>query len=810
MKHYIYSLFAAALFTLHACSDDVIDDPEANKPEDQKERISFTVSDEAGSLSRYATRTSANPATGFTSATQIVARFESVKASDTSAPKRSTRTVLTASPLTSYTPGSYSTVTYADAYIRYWDDAYGRYGNISVYAVAVPNKSDQTNAAGTPSNNTLEKLVNYGGVNASSSNTVWKKDEGENVSNNTINWVVTNTTVQSADLLAAEDLCYSNNIQQTGKNGRYVWGEPDGTGEAYPNYAYDNTKVDEYPNFQDGFLSFKSSGSTTAPGHFDKGHLIFKHALSRLSVTLKEGTGFDGTVKSSDFKFTESAYKIKLMNFPYSGTLNIKDGTWSNTTVSTDHPILMYGGSTTDASGVYSAHMLPGFIFNKGNNSNVMQFVIDDNTYYITQDMVFNALKEATNVDLSADEKQVTMTQGKHYKLEITVNKTKIDIITATLADWVDVAGTTGVNNSHLTFTLSAEGNPCNKDIDLYRLEDINNDYDTNKDDFNYKGYKWQGDYLTDAKHKTTLLHSALSNGKWTTPWFFESNKEYYHFRTVNKDTKIVTFNDENGDGTMGDGESDVDDYFVISAGDTAIIDPHWGAPMDLAESQFKYNENDKKGFSESIHYAIGATESAIKIQEIHMTSRINIVLKTPANDDGTPADNAVVLMDASNNKTEVSITNFAETGKVYMGTGYIEPATSYKDKQAITVPTTYWATDKTNIQTQAYTYAVVPQALVVTSSGTPATTNKVGLRITTPDNNTYYVIEDLSKIKVTAIDDKPGAHHDVDDLIERWYPGHSYTYTITISKTGIENITCTVADWVEVEGSGIDISLES
>lgn len=806
MKNYFYSLFAATLF-FSACSDDVIDDPEANKPEDQKERISFTVSDEAGSTPMMSTRTSASPATGFTGTTQIVARFESAKNGDSSAPVRTTRTVLTADPLTTYTPGSYSKVTYAGAYVRYWDDAYGRYGNISVYAVAVPNKSNQTNAAGIDPNNTLENLVNYGGVDASSTNNVWKKDDSGNESNNNIDWVVTNTTVQSADLLAAEDLCYSNNIQSGGKNGRYVWGEPTGTGEKYPDYAYDNNAADEYPNFGDGFLCFKSSGSDTAPGHFDKGHLIFKHALSRLSVTLKEGTGFDGSsdANSPDFNMDGN---IVLMNFPYSGTLNIKEGSWSNTTVSADHPILMYGGSATDASGVYSAHMLPGYQFIEGNISNVMKFVIDDNTYYITSGMIYDALKDAANVDISGT--TITMTQGKHYKLEITVNKTKIDNITATLADWVDVAGTTGVNNSHLTFNLTTSGNTCNKDIDLYRLEDVYSGYDSNKDDFSYKGYNWNGDYLTDAKHKTTLLQSALSGDKWTTPWFFESNKEYYHFRTVNSGIEVVTYEDKNSNGTKDTGE-EVDDYFSISAGDTATIDPHWGAPMDPSKSQFKYNESENKGFSESIHYAIGATESEIKIQEIHMTSRINIILKTPANADGTtPADNAVVLMDASDNKTEVSITNFAETGKVYMGTGYIEPVTTSKDIQAITVPATYWATDKEKIQTQAYTYAVVPQALVVTS-GTPATPKKVGLRITTPDSNTYYVIDDLSKIPVTSIDDKlPGAHHQVGDLIARWYPGHSYTYTITLTKTGIENITCTVADWVEVVGDNIDISLES
>ena len=109
-------------------------------------------------------------------------------------------------------------------------------------------------------------------------------------------------------------------------------------------------------------------------------------------------------------------------------------------------------------------------------------------------------------------------------------------------------------------------------------------------------------------------------------------------------------------------------------------------------------------------------------------------------------------------------------------------------------------------MKTNAYTFTVVPQSLSRNFSST-SDDDYVGLFIQTPDNNQYYVVKKLSEITATSVSNV--RDHAVSSKIQRWYPGHNYTYTITISKKGIESITCQVANWVNVTGDNINIDLE-
>lgn len=122
-----------------------------------------------------------------------------------------------------------------------------------------------------------------------------------------------------------------------------------------------------------------------------------------------------------------------------------------------------------------------------------------------------------------------------------------------------------------------------------------------------------------------------------------------------------------------------------------------------------------------------------------------------------------------------------------------------------MTVPTAYYKTDGS--ETNPYTFTVVPQVLSRNFSSTNDD-DFVGLFIQTPDNNQYYVVKKLSEIIATTVTDQ--RDQEENQKITRWYPGHNYTYTITISKKGIESITCSVADWVNVTGEDINIDLES
>lgn len=803
---------------------------------------------------------------GFTTAkTRIVARFQSDAAGKSSL---YTRTYLEAAVDGTNNAESFSTVDYISGNKRYWDDAYGRAAKISVYAVAIPNSEVKTKL-------TDEILAG---------DATWKT---ETTPDNTIDWNVTYTTTQTSATLTGEDLAYSNNVQATGKNGRYVWNY-DTNPAGYP---ADNGRLDGHSN---GRLEFtqKSGAQASDAGHFDKGHLMFKHSLSRLTVILVPGTGFTSDRSSAtDFKFnkiegTTTSGNIQLLNFPVHGKLDLAAGSWAiNATDGTKDILQMVGAAATSsaaasaaaynataatylANRTYSAQMLPGKVFAANSAANVMKFVIDDNTYFITEKMVYDALtKDETGTWYNTNKSEstvltaagynvgtsVTMTQGHNYILTITVGKTGIANVTATLAPWVEVAGEHEVNNAHINLTLQTTGETCTKDIDLYRLIDNNDDYDQDQYAFTYEGKRWFGNYSTDSKYKVTLNQTtynastnpqgvqtdASSNKFWSTPWFFESNKEYYHFRTVNNGTPIKG----NTDST--------NDYFEISAGTIAEKDPHWGAPMKAVDGTtwLKYDENgtltdysDDKGYEAHLHHAIGATTDQIKIQEVHMMSNINVVLQTP-NDGGkiqlrkdavaatyyadadeyntakgynsgdpeyctdfsslteeqktkTPAEPAV--------ETIVKITRIAANGTVEMGRGVVKPTGAYTDELTMTNPTTFYETD--GLKTNKYTYAVVPQSLSRNFSST-SDDDFVGIFIQTPDHNQYYVVKKLSEIIATSVSDERNQAKNA--KIQRWYPGHTYTYTFTITKKGIDNITCTVADWVTVTGKDTNLTLE-
>ena len=88
---------------------------------------------------------------------------------------------------------SYSEINFYDAYKRYWDEAYGREAKLSVYAIAVPGKTEGSKAA--------ESLL----AAPEESRTWSSADLSHNVA-----WNISPT--QDKNTIDSEDLIYSNNI----------------------------------------------------------------------------------------------------------------------------------------------------------------------------------------------------------------------------------------------------------------------------------------------------------------------------------------------------------------------------------------------------------------------------------------------------------------------------------------------------------------------------------------------------------------------------------------------------------------------
>lgn len=816
-KAFIPLALATALFTT-GCkdSDSIVDYKEPSIPNSAKEMISFSLSDGASS-----TRA------GFTgAATALAIRIQSDEKGGSG--KKYTRTVAEASKDATNTSVSYSTVTFGESYKRYWDDAHGRKSLLSVFAVAVPNGGSSI----TNNGKSLETLLAKGDDS---------KDWGTN-DDNTIEWIVTTseqkkdaaTVTTPTENIDKEDLVYSNNIQANttlGKDGIYRWNYSATTPDYDPAVTGDATHHNgQMLFFQSGMTDSDAASKniTEDPGHFDKGHMKFNHALSRISIKLVAGEGF---TKAASGSFVLSNDGVQFLNMNVKGKLDLPTGKWTLDSSPTGTIVTKPTRKTTDngatptpaiTSMYYEtvAQMLPDYIFNSTGTSattNVIKFNIDGNDYFIPQASIYKALNDnASNNGLDATATSYTMAQGKNYSLTITINKKQIEALTATLKAWDDVEASMSLDNSHINVTTSTIGSEHN-DFNLFRLEQA---LDKIYTDDNYSANVYSGNYKANGVASLTEMKDANGNSYspkcWSAVgegWYYKDNQTAYHLRTLNnlaadEGGTNVDNNAENVNNTTDPAKS----YFNMKNGAQANQDYHWGAPM-TTNADLKYNTTT--GYTNSIHKGFVAPKnnatSPINITELHMMSNINIVLKT------TTDDKKIALRTGSEGSYQyatVKITNLLSEAEVDMGTGLVTPKTIATD-QTMTKPATYFVQSGTPASddittTQSFTWAVVPQALkVTTGTGDDATTRMVGITITTPDNNEYYIIADLSTIVPTSLGNQAGQMHNTTDPITQWYPNHSYTYTFTITKKGIDAITCTLADWATVTAADTPIDLE-
>lgn len=799
-KTFIPLALAAALFTT-GCKDseNIIDTPSTPDLSDH-EAISFTMSDAQGSQTRSMTRA------GFTNDTRILMRIQS---DATGKSTLATRCVAKASA--EATSKDYSEVSF-DGDTRYWDDCYGRDAKLSVFAVAIPNSIETTKLK-------LESLKDGAGAANSDTNTSWGST---NASTHEIAWSVS-ADQSNASVLASEDLVYSNNIKAGGEDGVYTY---DFTNNKY-------TPDEGTTAHADGQMKFQLQNSTIpdGPGKFNRGHLKFNHSLSRITIELVKGTGFD----SSPFKFADDT-QIQLNGMNISGTLAINTGTWTPASTSATGNITKMQPAATDyttAAGTYSAQMLPDYVISStGTTTNMLQFTIDNQTYFITQAMVFEALtktgswfasasnadKTAAGFDNATSPTKVTMAQGKNYKLKITVNKTQISAVTATIAAWSDItAENQNIDNAHFTITdIYDSGTKETSGVHLFRIPETLENILTSGEIPTDKGEAYQGKYYDDEATMT----APTSGNVWKTNWYFNDNKTLYHIRSLNelacKGTGTTPAEKANLNST--------ENYtsFKMENGAQAARDYHWGAPMQAdadgsTPTKFKYDEST--GFKAHLHKGLpsmtNTAEKPINITELHMMSNINVVLKTKNDASAVNLRTGAGTTEDPYQYAKVELTKLYKEGTVDMGIGVVSTTGDIDATETMTGPESntkfsskYFKQNGSSddlYETNPFTWAVVPQNLTRTGS---SGTEYIGITITTPDNNQYYVIEKLSNITATAVG--TSQNQATSNAITRWYPNHSYTYTFTITKKGIEAITCTVANWVDITAADTPIDLES
>lgn len=882
LKFTLPMLALAATTTLISCSDNDIEIDEFAAPDPSKALIEFTSND--GNIAhRAALATRAGNLISFGGETKIAMRIKSEGKTETDI--RYTVTEMKAEPATTCTDNMHKTaagkvgdvqnahdhVSYLDAAsYRYWDDAFGRDGKLSIYAIAVPGKTDvelKTKLKGIKNgdSDTFNK-----GTKVSDTNPNWFTESTED---ETFTWTL-ETTEQTGSTIAGQDICYSYNIRTRDagdekEKGVYRFFNNNGT------WIFNEMKA--------GRLQWtpKTTDANETVGKFDQGHLIFHHALSKVTIHLKEAEntkdgvidnkGFDNTI-NTDFQFA-SGTNVTLIDFPYENVFDLSKGDWKayngadnkhgnitklqeTTTVDTDgnptNPI-----TTRTVTGL----VVPGKVL-KDDTKNALHFVIDDNDYYVTCDQIATAIQTYYGEHLAdgttANPKYnatlagfTTMKQGEHYEINITVAKTKIENITAQLVDWETVTSDP-INPTNDYIKVSLEERKTSGEFDkYYNSEDdkykfdiyrkastksaLSTNYDSYVNDYNaFADYEWATGYTGDDNKASGK--SFTSGNVWDTKWTWPNNLTYYHLRVAGNNNATST---TGSTPEVKQKTSTINgDYFEIKGGalySLDYFDAIWGAPFtdvktngvnnETTSEKFVYTadngfdkkskDSDDKVTWSQIYKAIGATSDKINMMLFHMTSQITVNVTTTTGTDKVVLRTGVGSETDPYTQTKVEILRFYQNGTVLMGNGKVDVTGDITNEQKISFAD-HTEETTSNGAISTFKYGVVPQILNRFTSGTDGNSYKVGLRITTPDGN-QYVIQDISEVygevsntnlQIPYADSKTAESKTL-YKINRWYPGYKYTYTVTIKKTGIESITAQLVDWETVKGDLGTITLE-
>lgn len=501
---------------------------------------------------------------------------------------------------------------------------------------------------------------------------------------------------------------------------------------------------------------------------FTSKRLIFHHALTKVTFKIKKGDGF-GT---DPFAFANpTSENIILKGFNSSGTLDISSGDFSSVGTA---DISLLADTHTDAdvtagySHVLTCLMLPGSALTS-TATNEVYFTIDNNKYHITKSQLATALSGKTvgTNSITALTTDSKMRPGVHYIFTLTVSKKGIDKLSASVVDWeTATADEITPTNARFDITLPESGSITGADAGfvLYRAANTSTEISDT-----YTSYDWATGYVgnkaTLTENSTAGVYTAIGEGG-TTPWYWPDNMTFYHFRAVKPENHAVAHDN-----------TDNYDYITLT-GAASYTDVCWGAPFNTTTGTLTYNRTTSgfdnqtgtsPNFSHQIYQAIGPTSEAITLQIFHMMSDVTIQLTT------TEGTDAVTLEGAT-----ISLSNIYPTGTVKLGNGLITPTGT---------PTATVGTVTLVSSTYKLHHGFVPQSL-----------EGVVLTITTADNNQYKITmpERTATIANSAITNPytETSSGSGKYTINAWYPNFQYTYTFKLTKTGVESISATIANW--------------
>ena len=508
-----YAALAALcmLTSLWACRRDEV--PVAGKSPIE---LTAGVAGESPAVTK-AVVTTGSGARALTHGTSLYMVMKSENGGDGTAPARYTRTIGYAQETAT---AASNTVKFASQYGRFWEDSYSRNSQLSVFSACVPGYYLQSSV--------YEGIIPDGALDA----TVWTVNESDRYDNTwdpgtdatLIAWPLRGASAghQADDFVAAQDLCFSNNVSAAG----------------------------------DGRVIFDDQARK-----FGEGRLVFYHALSKITFRIKKGEGFQ---TGDPFQFTNAHENIVLKDVPVAGSFNVTEGEFDTTILPTTGTISEFGLNGSDDTYAYilDALLLPGADLSDATLDKI-EFTIDNNLYHLSKRTLLKALDGKTLAGGAAALDEGKLRAGVHYIFDMTVGKKKMDSFTASVVPWEMVtAEETKPSNARIVISLEDNGTHMSGSagFDLYRCPDVSPTID---DD--YVGYNWASGYEAPAVLEETEPGLYAATG-----WYWPSNKTFYHFRAVMPVGHAVS-----PDATDGD-------YLTLTGAD-AYTDVCWGAPYDAA-----------------------------------------------------------------------------------------------------------------------------------------------------------------------------------------------------------------------------------
>lgn len=495
--------------------------------------------------------------------------------------------------------------------------------------------------------------------------------------------------------------------------------------------------------------------------------LDFKHAMSKITVILTARYGF--VDKNSDGRVDFQNDPVVLLTSNTStewayttGTVNITNG--AITSLDNLSAITMYQAPSEQVGhiAIKEALVMPGSQF-ASDNAIIARINADGNIYYVTAEKIRTAIS-----DSHASDGVYSTEAGKNYIIKVTVDKTGISRVSATVTNWTNVEAVAVAPKINVTGDLGSEGSAlADGYYSFYRsayvdATSINTGYGIKNGNF-FAG-------------ESTITKSGLT---WTMSptLYWPDHNTHYQFRCVWPNTVITTGNGTGGDGILDnprviDGSGALDGYQVIKVKNVAYSSGTFPSDLMIArpEIQDAYGNldntitcNNSDHNSVSLYDAgICATEGNIKLSFRYMMSQVEVNLSTTGNSD----PNYVNLSNAT-----VELISVYNYGYVKLGdrtvdfTGYSRGNYILNTVEGAGNANKRWS-------------AIVPQTFSSTK-----------FKITIYKNGNTNMIDDIY-------------YADISDFTTGgWTAGNHYVYNLTVTKTKVQ-VSATLTDWNTVEAN--------